>query len=191
MAAIMMDKGCFNEVVKLPLPYLRKLNTRSAKLSIWTRSNLCLLHLAAVLIHIEHGRYWCYKLSLSWSPLLLTDYILQETFHLICQEEKWSRQGQYVAPVSLILYVHQYRSLVEQAQIGPGLHRSKKKAPRSWCSTSVLCLWEDWSEVFAEGSLQSEIVARFHEDPFSKKVDDMLRADYWGRIVRANSSKKL
>ena len=113
MAAIMMDKGCFNEVVKLPLPYLRKLNTRSAKLSIWTRSNLCLLHLAAVLIHIEHGRYWCYKLSLSWSPLLLTDYILQETFHLICQEEKWSRQGQYVAPVSLILYVHQYRSLVE------------------------------------------------------------------------------
>ena len=45
--------------------------------------------------------------------------------------------------------------------------------------------------MFAEGSLQSEIVARFHEDPFSKKVDDMLRADYWGRIVRANSSKKL
>ena len=52
---------------------------------------------------------------------------------------------------------------------------------------------KDWSEVFAEGSLQrfqSEIVARFGEDPFSKKVDDMLRADYWRRIVRANSSNK-
>ena len=48
---------------------------------------------------------------------------------------------------------------------------------------------KDWSEVFAEGSLQrfqSQIVARFGEDPFSKKVDDMLRADYWRKVVRAN-----
>lgn len=49
---------------------------------------------------------------------------------------------------------------------------------------------QNWSEVFEEGSLhrfQSRIVARFGKDPFSKKVDEMLRADYWIDMIRNSS----
>lgn len=50
---------------------------------------------------------------------------------------------------------------------------------------------KDWSAVFEEGSLhkyQSQIIARFGKDPFSKKVDDMLRADYWIQMIRNGST---
>ena len=49
---------------------------------------------------------------------------------------------------------------------------------------------KDWSEVFEEGSLprfQSQILARFGENPFSKTVDEMLRSDYWINKIRNGS----